>query len=216
MRNITPTTASQERIVALLAERNHAFESNHPWTTFKEVFEKTDASLFVIIGTSHYSGHRFTLTRKNFQTPLGVMPTDQTYIDRLVSHYGSGLFDDEWLAHFPEHSIELEVVFLQYLYEERRDIRIVPLVVGSFQDAVVGRTFPDKQGDIGGMIAALRSVEAETNEPICYIISGDLAHLGPKFDDPEPVQQPLLKHSRKQDQDLMHKAEAIDTTSGRD
>src|SRR5262249_15897678 len=102
---------------------------------FKELFERTDASLFVIIGTSHYSPHRFTLTRKNFKTPLGVVPTDQQYIDRLVKHYGNGLFDDE-LCHLPEHSIELEVVFLQYLYEQRRDIRIVPLVVGSFADCV--------------------------------------------------------------------------------
>ena len=102
---------------------------------FKEVFERTDASLFVIIGTSHYSPHRFTLTRKDFQTPLGIAPTDQAYIDRLVAHYGDGLFDDE-IAHLPEHSIELEVVFLQYLYENKRPIRIVPLVVGSFHDCV--------------------------------------------------------------------------------
>ena len=79
---------------------------------FREVFERTDASLFVIIGTSHYSSHRFTLTRKDFKTPLGLARSDQAYIDRLVNHYGDGLFDDE-LAHLPEHSIELEVVFLQ-------------------------------------------------------------------------------------------------------
>ena len=72
---------------------------------------------------------------QDFQTPLGIARTDQAYIDRLVRHYGDGLFDDE-LAHLPEHSIELEVVFLQYLYEGRRPFRIVPLVVGSFDDCV--------------------------------------------------------------------------------
>ncbi len=83
---------------------------------FKEIVERTDASLFVIIATSHYSQHRFTLTRKHFQTPLGLVPTDSDFIDRLVRHYGDGLFADEWLAHFPEHSVELEVVFLHWLY----------------------------------------------------------------------------------------------------
>ena len=34
------------------------------------------------------------------------------------------------------------------------------------------------------MVEALRRAEAETPEPICYIISGDLAHIGPKFGDP--------------------------------
>src|SRR5262249_4050412 len=129
---------------------------------FKEVYERADASLFVIIGTSHYSPHRFTLTRKNFKTPLGIVPTDQAYIDKLVASYGTGLFDDE-LAHLPEHSIELEVVFLQYLYAGKRDnLRIVPLVVGSFGDCVTEGTRPTDANDIGRMIAALRKVEAAT------------------------------------------------------
>jgi hypothetical protein len=175
---------------------------------FKEVFERTDASLFVIIGTSHYSSQRFTLTRKNFKTPLGVVPTDQAAIDSLIANYGDGLFDDE-LAHLPEHSIELEVVFLQYLYENRRLIRIVPLVVGSFQDAVESvrapRTFPD----IGRMIEALRRLDKESKETICFIISGDLAHTGPKFGDPEAVGATLLADSRTKDEAILEQAERV-------
>ena len=142
---------------------------------FKEVFENTAASLFVIIGTSHYSTSRFTLTRKNFKTPLGETPTDQDYIDRLIRHYGDGLFEDELRAHLPEHSIELHQVFLQWFYARRRPIRIVPLVVGSFHDATLLGTAPSKIEDIGRMVQALRRAEAETPEPICYLISGDLA-----------------------------------------
>ena len=179
---------------------------------FKELVEKTDASLFVIIGTSHYSSHRFTLTRKHFETPLGVAPTDQEYIDRLVRHFGGGLFDDEWLAHFPEHSIELEVVFLQYLYENVRPIRIVPLVVGSFHDCVLAHESPAASADIGGMIEAMRRVETETPEPICYIISGDLAHIGPKFTPGQRLDDlAAAEHSYQQDQALfLRHAEAID------
>jgi hypothetical protein len=54
------------------------------------------------------------------------------------------------------------------------------------------------------MIAALRTVEAQTKEPICYIISGDLAHLGPKFRDPQPVEKAQLESSRSQDLALLH------------
>lgn len=176
---------------------------------FKELFERTDASLFVIIATSHYSPHRFTLTRKNFKSPLGIVPTDQEYIDRLVKQYGDGLFDDP-LAHFPEHSVELEVVYLQYLFENVRPIRIVPLVVGSFRDCVDSWTNPSERPDIQQMIQALRRAEEETPEPICYVISGDLAHIGPKFEDPDPVSEPFLTHSRNQDRALMERAEAAD------
>jgi AmmeMemoRadiSam system protein B len=177
---------------------------------FKEVVEQTDASLFVIIGTSHYSSHRFTLTRKDFQTPLGIAPTDQDYIDRLVRHYGDGLFDDELLAHLPEHSIELEVVFLQYLYDGKRPIRIVPLVVGPFSDCVETGLAPDKQDDIAAMTAALRAVDSELDEPVCYVISGDLAHLGPKFGDADPVGTRVLDHSRCKDRELLQRAETAD------
>jgi AmmeMemoRadiSam system protein B len=176
---------------------------------FKEVFEHTNASLFVIIGTSHYTSHRFTLTRKHFKTPLGVVPTDQAYVDRLAAYYGAGLFDGE-PAHLPEHSIELEVVFLQYLYEGKRPIRIVPLLAGSFQDGVDAQTPPRRLPDVARMIDALRRAEAETPEPICYIISGDLAHIGPDFGDPAPVDDPVLAHSREQDGELCAAAEAMD------
>jgi AmmeMemoRadiSam system protein B len=177
---------------------------------YKEVLERTPAALFVIIGTSHFSRHRFTLTRKDFQTPLGVVRTDQGYIDRLTAHYGAGLFDDELMAHLPEHSIELEVVFLQYLYEGRRPFRIVPLVVGSFQDCIETRQAPVSCADIARMVEALRAAERETSEPICYLISGDLAHLGPKFGDLFPVSPGEVAESRTQDDAVLRRAEAGD------
>jgi AmmeMemoRadiSam system protein B len=173
---------------------------------FKEVFERTDVSLFVIIATSHYSGERFTLTGKNFKSPLGKVQTDQDYIDRLEGFYGDGLFDDP-IAHLPEHSIELEVVLLQHLYEGRKPFRIVPLLVGSFGDCVGDAVEPRGRDDISAMINALQRVEAELNEPICYIISGDLAHIGPKFNDPDPVEEPLLSHSYQQDHAILKEAE---------
>src|SRR5205823_6655961 len=55
---------------------------SYAWA-FKELAERTDASLFVIVGTSHYSAERFTLTRQSFKTPLGVVETDQKVIDRV-------------------------------------------------------------------------------------------------------------------------------------
>src|SRR5262249_50032491 len=101
-------------------------------------------------------------------------------------------------------------VFLQYLYEGKRPIRIVPVVVGAFQDSLEAGSLPSFREDIGRMIEALQKTEAETPDPICYLISGDLAHLGPKFGDPEPVQEPLLSLSREQDQALLRQAEIVD------
>jgi MEMO1 family protein len=177
---------------------------------YKELAERCTANLFIIVATSHYSPNRFTLTRQDFKTPLGIVPTDQLYVDRLVDQYGDGLFDDP-LAHVPEHSIELEVVFLQHLLGRQRPIRIVPLLVGSFADCVESGTDPATVPKIARMVEALRRVEAECPEPVCYIISGDLAHVGPKFGDPGPVKPPFLAASRETDHAVLERAAAADS-----
>jgi AmmeMemoRadiSam system protein B len=176
---------------------------------FKEVFDRSAARVFVIVATSHYSTARFSLTRQSFCTPFGVMPTDVAYVDRIANEYGDGAFGDP-LAHFPEHSIELEVVLLQYLYEQRRDVRIVPLLVGSFFDAVRARQSPAMRADIARMVRALQVAEQACGEEVCYIISGDLAHIGPKFNDPEPVHPVQLAASREQDNRIIEHAAAAD------
>lgn len=175
---------------------------------FKALFEGTNARLFVIVGTSHYSPRLFTLTRKSFETPLGVVPTDQGFIDRLEEAHGTGLFEDELLGHLPEHSIELEVVFLQHVLGPARPFRIVPLVVGSFNPLLGGRGGKELEAGITKMAEALRLAGERAGEPVCHIISGDLAHIGPKFGDAKPVGPSTLASSREQDLLLMEQAAA--------
>lgn len=175
---------------------------------FKELVERTDASLFVVIATSHFSPRRFSLTRQNFTSPLGRVETDQAYVDRIVAAYGDGLFDDPF-AHVSEHSIELEVVGMQFAFGGK-PFRIVPLLVGSFFDCVEERMRPSDRDDVARMVAALRSAEAAAGEKVCYVISGDLAHIGPKFDDDDLVSAEQLAHSKSQDERLIEKAVAAD------
>jgi MEMO1 family protein len=173
---------------------------------FKELIEATDARVFVIVATSHYSGERFILSRQHFETPLGVVETDHEYVDRIASHYGDGLFDDP-LAHVPEHSIELEAVLLQFLLADRRPFKIVPLLTGSIQDCVRGRSDPATSPDIARMVSALRAAEAACPEPVCYVISGDLAHIGPKFGDKQRAAGPWLADNRERDAAILKSLE---------
>ncbi|HVJ81574.1 MAG TPA: AmmeMemoRadiSam system protein B, partial [Planctomycetia bacterium] len=168
--------------------------ASYGWA-YRAVAERSDADLFVIVATSHYSAARFILTRNSFATPFGVAPTDVEYVDALASAYASSVdgdcpvvdpFADE-LAHVPEHSIELEVVMLQHVLSGRRPFSIVPLLVGSFADAIDEGAEPSSIPAVARMIDALREVESRLRKRICYLISGDLAHIGPKFGDPWPV-----------------------------
>ena len=169
---------------------------------FAELIRNTDARVFVIVATSHYSGHRFILSRQHFDTPFGVVETDQEYVNRIVQHYGDGLFDDS-LAHVPEHSIELEAVLLQFLLADRRPFKIVPLLVGSMHDCIHRGTDPANAADLSRMVEALRLAEAACTEPVCYLISGDLAHIGPKFGDARQAAGPWLDESRAKDAEIL-------------
>jgi len=175
---------------------------------FAEVARRSQADVFVIVATSHYSNERFTLTRKDYWTPLGTVPTDLASIDVLEKHYGPGLFDDPY-AHLPEHSIELEVLLLQYVRGDR-PFTIVPLLVGSFRDCVEGSAYPTTAPDIARMVSALQALDAELGDRACWILSGDLAHIGPKFGDPEPVTATQLEPSRSQDERLLDALRAAD------
>ena len=173
---------------------------------FKELIENTDARVLVIVGTSHYSPHRFTLTRQHFDTPLGLVETDREYVDRIAAEYGDSVFDDP-LAHHPEHAIELEVVLLKFLLGER-PFKIVPLLTGSLHDLVHTGEDPGEAMDLARMIAALQAAELGSAEPVCYIISGDLAHIGPKFGDKQKAAGPWLDESRAKDDAILKTLEA--------
>lgn len=198
---------SPSRLRAVLAPHMDYARGNVTYGWAFHALAATEARTFVIVATSHYSPHRFTLSRQHFETPLGVVETDPAYVDRIVTHYGDGLFDDPY-AHLPEHSIELEVVLLQHVFENRGPIKIVPLLVGSYHDRVEEGGDPAGAGDISRMVAALRQAEAESPDPVCYLISGDLAHIGPKFGDEAAADEPLLTMSRTQDEALLKHLEA--------
>ena len=63
------------------------------------------------------------------------------------------------------------------------------------------------------MVTALRAAEAASAEPVCYIISGDLAHIGPKFDDRRKATGAWLAQSREKDEAILQTLEAADATA---
>lgn len=159
---------------------------------YRELVERSDADVFVVLGVAHqYCSNRFALTRKDFDTPLGLVRTDREYVDRLASQAGPHLFDDE-LTHRTEHSIEFQAVFLQYLLGGRRDFTIVPILVGSFHDLMESKTEPIESAEVQRFVEALKAAEVASGKKVAYIGGIDLSHVGPEFGDPEPVSQETL------------------------
>jgi MEMO1 family protein len=179
---------------------------------YKHLVEQSDADTFVILGVAHqYCQHRFALTRKDFQTPLGTARTDRGFVDHLAEAAGGHFFEDE-LAHRTEHSVEFQVVFLQYVLGGRRDFTIVPILVGSFHDLMQSGADPITDPDVGRMIKALRSAEATSGKKVAYIGGIDLCHVGPEFGDLLPVDDGTLDELKSFDHAMLDRASARDAS----
>lgn len=154
--------------------------------------------LAVILGTAHEPTSSFiVLTRKDYETPLGRVETDQDAVTRLAKAYGPESLADDF-PHRNEHSVEFQVVFLQGTYPGRK-LRIVPVLVGSLDPWVLHGSSPKDDPALERFVEELRRILAETPGRAVLIAGGDLAHVGPKFQDRDPVTPAVLDDLRTRD-----------------
>lgn len=139
-------------------------------------------NLCVILGTGHGGCERlFSLTRKDFQTPLGIFRSDSAFIDDMTSRTETDFLSDE-LIHKTEHSIEFQVVFLQFLMRklglDPDSIRMVPVLCSfGYEDLD-----PERSGSVfEEFTTALKTGLKKYHEKVLVIASADLAHLGPRY-----------------------------------
>ena len=177
---------------------------------YRELLEKSDAEIFVILGVAHqYARRRFVLTSKDFETPFGRVSTDQAFVESLTEKAGRQFFDDEAL-HRAEHSVEFQAVFLKYVLGDQRPFTIVPILAGSFHDLMAGGVDPIDSPDVRGFVDAIRQTEAACGKKVAYIGGIDLSHVGPEFGDVRPVDDQILEQLGVYDQSLLERAEAGD------
>lgn len=145
-----------------------------------ESISTSDFDLIVFLGTAHYkSSDYFMYTRKNFNTPLGDLQTDIALLDELEK-YCDVTYDD--LAHFPEHSLEFHLVLIQELFKNKK-FTVLPILTGTIQGLFSKNTTPDEDFTYQKQITALKTVLANSGKKILYLSSGDLSHVGRKFED---------------------------------
>jgi hypothetical protein len=144
----------------------------------------SSADLFVIVGTAHYPTQGYlTVTKKHFATPMGIVEVDRDAVDAVVNActavpvLGRPTVAPTDHAHRPEHSVEYLAMLIRYACS-RRDVRIVPIVVSALDRGL------DQQGAVAQALAeAVARHAAASGQRICWLISGDLAHVGMRFGD---------------------------------
>ncbi|MHA1712451.1 MAG: AmmeMemoRadiSam system protein B [Candidatus Ranarchaeia archaeon] len=119
--------------------------------------------VFVLVGLLHNGlPLQAIMSEGNWQTPLCASPIDKELATAI--HEASAIIVENEEAHKHEHSIEVQLPFLQYLFG---DIPIVPIAIGPSD-------FEDLE-DVGNAIA---SGVQSTNKDVVVIASTDMTHYG--------------------------------------
>jgi hypothetical protein len=162
---------------------------------YKALVETRPVSTCVILGTGHEPlANCFALSRKNFETPLGLVAADNDFIDELTSRCSLDLLADEF-AHRREHTIEFQTLFLSLLLP---DVRIVPILCSFAVEELEQRST-----DILTMVYSLRETLDSYPHPVCLISSVDLAHIGPRYGDPFRPHAGTVREHEEADRQLL-------------
>ncbi len=160
---------------------------------YRALLERSDADLFVILGTCHAGmPDPFAATLKPYATPLGAVPVDRDFYEALGRRYGADLLHSEG-AHRSEHSIEFQVVMLRHLLGLRREFSILPVLASYLHEAVWTKGDPERDPRVRRFIDGLLETMATSSRKVCLIAGVDLAHVGPRFGDPDPNTEESLK-----------------------
>jgi MEMO1 family protein len=118
--------------------------------------------IFIIMGPNHTGyGKPFSImSQGTWRTPLGSVEIDSELGSQILAQ--SQNLEQDQVAHLYEHSIEVQIPFLQYL---KQDFKIVPIVFSHAPRAVYK--------EIGKAIAkAIKELKAEA----VIIASSDMTH----------------------------------------
>jgi AmmeMemoRadiSam system protein B len=164
--------------------------------------EGCEADLYLVFGTAHASPPRlFTLTRQDYETPLGPVPTDRAVVDALAEELGEEeVFADE-LVHKAEHSCEFQMVWLRWVLGDR-PFRAVPVLCSSIS------YLQEPERETSRFFEAL--ARAASGMKVCCIAGADLAHVGPLYGDPHPPSARDLASLGDQDRRTLAFLEAAD------
>jgi len=133
------------------------------FSAIKQRHEKVNT--FVIFGAAHgYFGVSAAINNRGlWATPIGEVVIDEELADNILST-GQAVSDPN--AHLSEHSIEVQVPFIQHLFP---GAKILPVLVPPTEQAV----------ELGTRVGEI--ISQQEDKKIVCIGSTDLTHYGPRY-----------------------------------
>jgi AmmeMemoRadiSam system protein B len=154
----------------------------------------------LLLGTGHSLGPGyFSLTEKDFETPLGLIKTDREAVRTLAARAGRAAEAGDF-SHRSEHSLEIQLIFLQHLFHSK--FRLIPLLCGSFQDHLADAGRASDIPAVAPVLNFLREILSERSDGLLVVAGVDFSHVGPKFGH-ERSAASMLAETRQHDERLI-------------
>jgi len=158
-----PQTKRKDRTVvaAVVPHAGYAFSGQCAAWAYHAIAASPQPDLFLLLGPNHNSMESGT-SSETWKTPFGMVRADQDFVRALVAK-GTIRLDDEIMAR--EHSLEVQVPFLQLLDEKAK---IVPIMLS--EDA-----------DLQRLAIDIKETLVEQGKKAIIIASSDFTHHGPDY-----------------------------------
>src|SRR4030042_4125146 len=121
---------TEKNVLAVIAPHaGYVFSGEVAASSFNQLdFNKKYKTIF-IIGSSHRTAFdgASIYNLGNYKTPLGIVPVDIGLANQLIA--GHKCFNARTDAHIYEHSLEVQIPFLQYRL--KNEFRIIPVVIAT-------------------------------------------------------------------------------------
>ncbi|WP_031498814.1 AmmeMemoRadiSam system protein B [Bryobacter aggregatus] len=173
-----PTLAPSPGRLVGIAAPHVSYEGG--WECYRDAFtalrEMGPERTYIVLATSHYGEpEKFGITRKPFLTPYGQTTPALDLLDEIQALAPDALIAEDF-CHVMEHSAEFHVLWLQHLFGP--EVKVLPILVGScFADS------PDANPHLAAMLHALRTIAEKHGDQLGWVLSIDMAHMGPRYGD---------------------------------
>jgi len=164
-RRAVPKKITKPVLAIISPHAGYVFSGDVAASSFNQVEKKHYKNIFVI-GSSHhalYDGASI-YSSGNFITPLGIVKVDMELCRALIK--ANSCFTGDISPHAMEHSIEVQLPFLQYSLGD--DINIVPVLIGTQSEITCKKI--------------AQALKPYFNSDNLFIISTDFSHYPGYYD----------------------------------
>ena len=178
-----------ENVLAIIAPHaGYVFSGEVAATAFNQIDADKEYKRIFVIAPSHRTALNGAsiYSKGNYITPLGIVKVDKDLAENLIRK--NDCFEFFESAHKHEHSLEVELPFLQHIM--KKDFSIVPIVVGTQSEKVIKK-----------IASALKPFFNSEN---LFVISTDFSHF-PSYKDAVAVDKKTVESIAKISPDELRK-----------